>query len=472
MRARGSITIYLALTFIVSLSLFLTLIESARDVAIRMKVENAMDLSMNSILAEYNRALLEQYDLLFVDTSYGSGYGSMGNVASHLEGYMNDNFACERELLVVKDLLNITAQDAKIIDFSLASDDQGQMLKRQAVSFMKDTYGASILNSIQDQLDTVESNELLTTDITSQRESNQSTIDNTPRAQREVAKDQWEEVELENPADQVNCNRGILTFVINADEELSTVGINPQNYISTRDVNTGSGLLGRSETTALDEMIFNEYMIQKMGCYTNQKEDGLLKYQLEYVLKGKDSDIENLKAVVSDLMLLRETANVVYLFANEPKKAEAMALATTVATAAMLPELAPAIQISILFAWAYAETVYDVRSLLQGGKIALIKSDSTWHYSLENMVNFASDSEVANDPGGISYVDYLRVFLAVSLADQKTMRAMDIIEMDVRTTAGNEKFRLDQCMDYVEAEVFTSSGYGYSHSIDRTIYYY
>ena len=54
---KGYITVFLALSLTVILSLVFTLIEGARISAIRMKVECAADIGMNSVLAEYHREL-------------------------------------------------------------------------------------------------------------------------------------------------------------------------------------------------------------------------------------------------------------------------------------------------------------------------------------------------------------------------------------------------------------------------------
>lgn len=62
--------------------------------------------------------------------------------------------------------------------------------------------------------------------------------------------------------------------------------------------------------------------------------------------------------------------------------------------------------------------------------------------------------------------------MAAENVQTKTNRAMDIIEMDVRKCEGNRYFRLDTCVDYLQAEVLTSSSYGYNHSITRSYYYY
>jgi hypothetical protein len=48
-----------------------------------------------------------------------------------------------------------------------------------------------------------------------------------------------------------------------------------------------------------------------------------------------------------------------------------------------------------------------------------------------------------------------------------TYRLMDLIEMDMRKTKGNEAFCLDGCIDQVEAQVTVLSDFGYSHTILR-----
>lgn len=472
-QAEASISIYLALIFTIILSFILLIIEGARENAIRMKAECAMDLSMSSVFAEYNRQLLEQYDLFFIDTSYGQPGASPERIGEHLKAYLEDNFQTGEEMGIIKDLLSLQAEEVNIMDYSLASDQGGVLIKRQAVSYMKDLYGITYLEELQRQLNTIESDSLFTRDITGERLANQSAIDNFEIPPRQVGKDQWEEVELNNPADGVNAARGVLALVIDGESQLSTSGVNLSNYISARTCNQGNGLAGRDKLGVADELIFNEYLIHKCGSYTNPKETGALQYQLEYILIGGDKDVENLKAVVNRLLLLRETANVVYLFSDSAKVAEAEALALAVTSAIALPELAELVKISLIFAWAYAESVYDVRMLLQGGKIPLMKNNETWHYSISGMLDFASDTSVDTENStGISYEEYLRVFLAIENVENKTNRAMDIMEMDVRKCPGNTYFRLDTCVDYIQAEVLTSSGYGYNHSITRSYYYY
>ena len=75
------------------LSLILVLFQGARIGAVKMKTECVADISMNSVLAEYSRALYEQYGLLFVDTSYGCENPSIINTQEHLRYYAQKNFS-------------------------------------------------------------------------------------------------------------------------------------------------------------------------------------------------------------------------------------------------------------------------------------------------------------------------------------------------------------------------------------------
>lgn len=473
---QASLSVYLILSFTVILSLILLIVEGARQNVIRMKLECAMDLSLSSVFAEYNRELLEQYDLFFIDTSYGGENASLKKTEEHLKGYLNDNFKINEEAGILKDLTGLYTEEVSIMDYALASDEAGALIKRQAVAYMKDLYGVGYLEELQRQLNTVSEKGYFTRDVTGERLANQSAIDNVEIPPKQVSEDEWEEVELNNPADAVNASRGSLSLVIDANQELSAAAINPANYISQRECRQGSGLLGREKIKGTDELVFNEYLLKKCGCYTNPKEKGALAYQLEYILAGKSNDLENLKTIVNRLLLMKEAANVIYLFSDSAKMAEAEALAIAVTAEIPVPGLAELVKISLIFAWAYAESVYDIRTLLAGGKSPLFKTQETWHYSLSGMMDFASDTADKTNADdvqeGLSYESYLRIFLAMQNEQEKTARAMDVIEMDVRSCAGNSHFRLDTCVDYIEATVYVGSKFGYSNEITRTYYYY
>ena len=477
----GSVTVYLSLVFVVILSLLITLINGARSQGIRLKTELAMDLTLQSVFAEYNRELLDQYDLFFIDTSYGDGQGSMENLEGHLEIYMEENFTEDSDIMGVfsRDLFQLETEQMEILDYSLASDEAGEIIRRQAISYMKDVYGVAYLEELNEHLTCVEDNSMLTRNIESEQSSNQQAIDSIEIPPKKVGEEKWEEVKLDNPADAVNAERskGVLMLVTDADSNISETAVNLNNYISHREKNSGSGLGEREGSKMAEELIFNEYILRKCGNYCSPLEKGVLTYQAEYVLAGEDNDLENLKAMVNRLLLLREVSNAAYLFQDQAKVAEAEALALSLTAVMMVPELAELVKISILFAWSFAESVWDVTQLLKGGRIPLLKTSESWHYSLEGMLDYKSDlkseqKKTGNSwKDGLCYEDYLRIFLATMDRDKKMGRVMDIIEMDIQKTAENGGFRLDFCVDYICAQAFVKSRYGQSVNITRSFRY-
>ena len=90
------ITLYLSLILGVLLTAAFIILEGIRENTIRTEIESVTDLSLYSIFAEYNRELLNQYELFAIDTSYGEGAGSINNTKEHMQYYMNENFTKER----------------------------------------------------------------------------------------------------------------------------------------------------------------------------------------------------------------------------------------------------------------------------------------------------------------------------------------------------------------------------------------
>ena len=135
-------------------------------------------------------------------------------------------------------------------------------------------------------------------------------------------------------------------------------------------------------------------------------------------------------------------------------------------TMVMLPELTPLLEGAILLAWAYAESVYDVRTLFAGGKVPLLKNKETWHYSLTAALH-GDLKDRAQEGKGLDYQDYLRIFMMTVNTDTLTARAMDMVEADIRKTSGNSAFRLDGCYEAVEACIRIGSSYGYQYELTR-----
>ena len=73
------------------------------------------------------------------------------------------------------------------------------------------------------------------------------------------------------------------------------------------------------------ESFFGQYLLSKLGNCTRPASSGL-RYQVEYILGGKNSDRENLKSVATKLLLIRQGVNMAYLVSDGGKRIQIEAL--------------------------------------------------------------------------------------------------------------------------------------------------
>jgi hypothetical protein len=475
---KGYMTVFLALSLTLILSLVFTVIEGARISAIRMKFECAADIGMNSVLAEYHRELLEQYDLLFVDTSYGSASPDISNTETHLKNYIQKNFQTDGRSGVfgMKDFLAMYTDSVSIDQYSIASDDGGEVLKRQITDYMSDYPTGALLEKVTAGMEELNSLGLDTKDVAGERQRYERQIDEIGLPEEEVEEGVYEEVPLNNPADIANATRssGVLNLVLDDPASVSTVKVNTDNYISHRSLMSGTGLCEEAVETSgsANELVFQLYLFEKCGYYGQELEKSLLKYQIEYILAGKDTDWQNLEQVAKRLLRWREAANVLYILNDSGKIAEAEAMALALTAVTLCPELAEPVKYTILFAWAYVESLQDVKTLLRGGRVPLFKTASDWKTGINSIKNVRGS--LTDDEGGrgLNYKEYIQIMMLLENQETRTFRAMDIMEMDIRQTPGNGSFRLDGCFDTYQANISVSSGFGYSYEMTRCYGFY
>lgn len=469
---RGYITVFLSLSLTLILSLVFTVIEGARISAIRMKFECATDIGMNSVLAEYHRELLKQYDLLFVDTSYCGSHPSITNTEGHLRNYMHKNLqpAEGRGIFGGRDFLAMDVGLAKISEYSVASDQGGAVLKRQATDYLNDYPLGAVLDRVTENVGLLQSFGLDTTDVEAMRSQYESEIAEIGLPEVEVEEGKFEKVPLNNPADAVNALRGsgVLNLVLEDPSAVSAVKADLGNYFSHRaDRMTGTGLSAEAVEAGGDanELVFQAYLFEKCGFYGEELEKSLMKYQIEYILMGEDTDWQNLEQVARRLLLWREVANVLYILTDSTKIAEAQVLAAALSAVLLMPALMEPVKYLILFAWAFVESLQDVKTLFSGGRVPIFKTAADWKTGINCIKN--ARGSLTQDKGGhgLNYKEYLQIMLFLQDAGTRTERAMDIMEMDIRRTPGNAAFRMDACFDSFLAQTSVSSRFGYSYEM-------
>ncbi len=475
----GYLTVYMTITTMLIVSLSLALIEGVRSNGIRLETECIMDIGLNSIMAEYHRELLQQYNLFAIDASYGTDVAVKKNTENHLRNYLNRNMSLDGIFLsgiLYRDFLAMSTENVEINKVAILTDDQGGVFRTLAVDAIQDDVGLGVLEEIEDWLEVIEEQELLVRDISAEKSEVDDEIMEYDGMEVQISEEEFVIVEIDNPTDVLEEKRnvGVLAWVVESEEELSTASIELENLISAR---IGQGIVNKGNMTwqrdidepeLLERYWFQEYLLKYMEHYNGQKDEtNALQYQMEYILVGDANDINNLKSVVNRLCAIREVANAIYLFSDEVKCMEADLLANGLAAAMLVPEIAPLLKVSILLGWAYAESLYDVEVLLSGGEIPLMKTADTWHYGLSGALSGERDLQYHDSNVGLSYEDYLRIFMMLTDLEVLTMRAMDMIEADMRLAYGNQYFRMDGCYVAIEATADVSSSYGYNYQITR-----
>ncbi|NLL78492.1 MAG: hypothetical protein GX234_01540 [Clostridiales bacterium] len=467
----GEITVYLALSMTILLALVLSVIESARVNTIRFQIECAADMSLYSALAEYHRELLEQYDLFFVDVSYGSSRTGLDQTQWHLKEYLDYNLDSMRELILpgARDLLALSAKDAEVVSVSLATDEDCLVLKSQAVSYMKERTGISLAEEILGNMQYVQQNHM-EEGIEEERERNRREIKERDGKRIQTADGEWKEIHIDDPVGHIPVrDSGLAYLVTKGSGGVSGSRIEPSAYVSSRVCNQGDGLAPERQAAEgiADEVLFGEYLLTHLSRYTDRKEGTRLQYELEYVLGGKENDAENLKYVLNRILLIREAANYLYLQQDSVKQTQAQVAALSVSAVLFMPELAEILKEGILLAWAYTESVNDIKILLEKGRVPLQKGVEDWKMGFIDMLHYETALTGGSGCEGLSYEDYLRIFLLMGNRREKAVRFADVVEMDIRGTVGNEAFRMDHCLESMEVHFAAESRYGYEYEIQK-----
>ncbi|MGN0377110.1 MAG: DUF5702 domain-containing protein [Suilimivivens sp.] len=421
-----------------------------------------MDTGMNSVLAEFNITLLERYDLLYVDTSYSGKKPSVSNMESRLAFYMNHNLKNPSEEAPWG---NVNLNRVTISEIVTAAAGNGKSMKYQAAKYIKDAGIEREEGEIFAYLGAAAN--LDGEDIMEEWCALQEQIAGIelPRILNEEG--EWEEVPLGNPADRIFGLAGSdIFYLLNMNMENIGVGsIQKSAYISGRNIENKAGTVERQA----DDRLFLIYLFEKMGNYRKIKEDSFLKYQLEYIAEGGNSDYENLQAVIGRLVRWRFAVNVSCIMGNGNMYGEALEIADSLYAVQLKEEFREPVTRSILYACAYLETISEVRCLLSGGRVEMEKSG--WHTGIEQVLAGEIPSEASGD-SGLSYEQYLACMVMLLSEDARNLRSMDIMEMDIRYLTGNSDFAMDWCVERYQAEIQAEGAMGDSYEIRRTYGYF
>ena len=289
--------------------------------------------------------------------------------------------------------------DHEIVRLELLSDKNGQEFYRQAVTCM----GGTVLEK-------------------------QPSITNPYERKAQSIKKQFEELALEISEFGTIVPALLLAQVLPQEKSLSNRTIDLSEFPSNRELQSGTGDSLETEQTLLGKSLFATYLIHHFSNYTGESNQNSLTYEIEYLLAGGSSDQENLEWVARRLLSVRVAVNYGFLLNDQEKLVKAESIAVGMSTVLAMPEAKEVIKQAFLFFWAYEDSIADLEQLFDGEKIPL------------------GQKEGGKTAG---YEEYLLAFLLAVDTEILSMRALDLMEMNLGIS-------VDNCVTGLELK---SSGY-------------
>lgn len=465
---KGSITVFLSLTCILFLALICTVIESARVQGAKAQTANIIGMGNLSLLSEFETELLERYEVFAVDGAYGSGKFQIKNVKEHLENFLSLNTTPKAEGLssLCFDPWNLELTKTSIDEYALLTDQKGEAFYQQAVSFMKQNIGLIAVEELMEYKNAVsEIRESQKTYENRQKENEEALAGLEDEKQQKIENLESEASsdvivegstavapveETKNPLKEIaKLRKKSILELVAGDKTISDKKITLRKLPSRGGLRKGTMKIEKTQSGVTANLLFQEYLMRYFSCFTETQKDTVLDYQVEYFLGGKKSDKENLKYVINRLLLLREGMNYLYCVSNPQISSQANGLAASLTGFLGIPALTAATGQAIMLAWAYGESLIDMRILLDGGKVPLNKTSSSWQLSVENLGQLADilkNGAAETDQDGMSYSGYLRVLLYMGNLSSQKMRALDMIQLELQKNGGLPNFEAQNCV--------------------------
>ncbi|MCM1467600.1 MAG: DUF5702 domain-containing protein, partial [Alistipes sp.] len=218
-------------------------------------------------------------------------------------------------------------------------------------------------------------------------------------------------------------------------DDVGSISTNSSSYKDLSSMHCGFSMSDNSPDTdpqkLYEDFLYNKYIDIHFSNYRSPNKEGLLQYETEYVLGKKAGDKENLKEVISQLILLRFTMDFSYIICDTEKKNECLAMATALLGFTGVYGIIRLGEYLLLAAWAYGEAVNDVKILMDGGTVSLVKTSREWKTKLEDIVSKTITGDSGGNENGLDYGEYLQLLLFLENKEKKIFRTMDIMELNM-----------------------------------------
>ena len=297
---KGGITVFLSLVFVLLLAFVSGIIQSSvvRTAGNLSRLET--DRAVYSIFGEYQKQLLEQYQIFAVEGSYGTGTYEEENLVRRMHCYETGN------------------TDHEVTEIQYLTDNNGQAFREQVLTYMEQKYGLSLVQEFTGLTSQWEEQEIQSEETREQQEDVMREIQQLGGLLEDSQEEGQQEENTENPFEFMEKiqNTGLISVVLPEEMTLSEKEIDPDMQVSYRGLTSGRGTFAaRSNMNGIEEkLLFDEYVLKKfdnaaLGDGDEVPDNRTLDYEVEYILSGKSSDKDNLESVLLKIFLIRIVLN-------------------------------------------------------------------------------------------------------------------------------------------------------------------
>lgn len=493
----AQLTVMAAMVLMVVISLITTCIKSSLQSGYYTVVKQSCRLSEESVFASYNNQLLKDFNIFALNKS--------DILNNKLCSYINENISSYSP--------NISLSDCAFNTFSYMTDNEGYGVEEQIVKAMEYGMYSNVLDKEQQSILSGEEQENVQND--KEQESVQADNEckyvrcgeNLSEAQayseqfmednENLKKDladmleqsddgdmQYEDRQKEQINTSLNAVWQLYEYLKSGICETVTEGrisnkyIEIQEladeYIKSRDISfINKDVIKRSieasgnEDTLKKNVLSTEYVAKHFICYTDTSpgdndragSSALLDYEMEYIIGGEHNDRKNVYKVINQLAVIREGVNLSYLISSQDKMSEAYMLAAALVGVTGCDLAVRLVQYIIVSIWAYAESIVELRKLLAGETIALIKNRDNWilqlsslvdeKLNLQSLINNITSYEAVNNnkveengrDNCIGYKEYLKLLIMFMNKSDRNYRIAALMELRM-IMYGHSGFRM------------------------------
>lgn len=462
----GGTTVFFCLTLISLMAVFFTLAEGVRVLALNRSCDRITENSTNAIFSRFVDCLWTDYGILGVDLTCAGQDMSGQMLADYGLSYAQQSGNPRKDIGVT--YLRLNADSCQIRSYGLLTDQAGTPFLRMAAETALEDIPEELLQKkteeIQEGQEISVSSESIDQlldngDQALKRSSPQGSapsggageeLSPQEKARREEETKKWEGVSNPIPMVREWKSKDILELLLPQDCEVSAKTLGVEDLLSKRQLNQGNKTA--AGLSPVDRILCQQYAKSHLGWFMEPLESGSLAYGSEYLIAGKNSDRENLKATALRILAMREGQNLISIMKDEEKKNLARSFAS-VLSAFSGEALELPIELAILAAWAFVESVLDLRALFAGEKVPILKNKEEWKSSLENLgKSMAKEEKSDGSDHGLNYEAYLGILFLTLTTEKMGLRSLDLIEADIRTREGYESVRMDRLVYSADLE--------------------